>query len=62
MFVYSSPPGEAATVTPVTYQMAGIHGGNPMTEPIEMNIFVDGSLVEVFVNDRFALTSCWGIP
>jgi beta-fructofuranosidase len=26
------------------------------TEPIEMNIFVDGSLVEVFVNDRFALT------
>jgi beta-fructofuranosidase len=31
--------------------MAGIHGGNPMTEPIEMNIFVDGSLVEVFVND-----------
>ncbi|CAP86472.1 hypothetical protein E8E15_004602 [Penicillium rubens] len=38
------------------YQMAGIHGGNPMTEPIEMNIFVDGSLVEVFVNDRFALT------
>lgn len=26
------------------------------TEPVEMNIFVDGSLVEVFVNDRFALT------
>lgn len=37
------------------YQMAGIHGGS-VTEPIEMNIFVDGSLVEVFVNDRFALT------
>ncbi|GES66719.1 glycoside hydrolase family 32 protein [Aspergillus terreus] len=26
------------------------------TEPIEMSIFVDGSMVEVFVNDRFALT------
>ena len=38
------------------YQMTGIHGGNHTTEPIEMNIFVDGSLVEVFVNDRFALT------
>jgi beta-fructofuranosidase len=38
------------------YQMAGIRGCKPMTEPIEMNIFVDGSLVEIFVNDRFALT------
>ncbi|KAJ5307648.1 hypothetical protein N7476_008304 [Penicillium atrosanguineum] len=30
---------------------------NGSTEPIEMDIFVDGSLVEVYVNDRFALTS-----
>lgn len=33
------------------YQMVGSG-----TEPIEMDIFVDGSMVEVFVNDRFALT------
>lgn len=38
------------------YQLTGPNGGKPTTEPIEMNIFVDGSLVEVFVNDRFALT------
>lgn len=33
------------------YQMTG---SGP--EPVVMNIFVDGSLVEVFVNDRFAMT------
>ena len=27
------------------------------TENIELDIFVDGSLVEVFLNDRFALTT-----
>ncbi|KAK5262865.1 hypothetical protein LTR40_014818, partial [Exophiala xenobiotica] len=26
-------------------------------EPISFQVFVDGSLVEIFVNDRFALTS-----
>lgn len=30
---------------------------NGSTESLEMNIFVDGSLVEVYMNDRFALTS-----
>lgn len=39
------------------YQMAAKKGSQPATEPIEMDIFVDGSLVEVYVNDRFALTS-----
>lgn len=39
------------------YQMEAKRGGKPVTEPIKMDIFVDGSLVEVFVNDRFALTS-----
>lgn len=31
--------------------------GEQTTESIEMDVFVDGSLVEVYVNDRFALTS-----
>lgn len=31
--------------------------GKLNTESIQMSIFVDGSLVEVYVNDRFALTS-----
>ncbi|KAJ5621958.1 hypothetical protein N7528_005190 [Penicillium herquei] len=31
--------------------------GTVRTEPIQMNVFIDGSLVEVYVNDRFALTS-----
>ena len=31
--------------------------GTYVTEPIHLNIFVDGSLVEVYANDRFALTS-----
>lgn len=30
---------------------------SPTTEPISMSIFVDGSLVEVYVNGRFALTT-----
>lgn len=33
------------------YQMEGAG-----TEPVEMNIFVDGSLVEIFVNERFSMT------
>ncbi|CRG90961.1 beta-fructofuranosidase [Talaromyces islandicus] len=39
------------------YQIAAKDGDKPVKEPIKMDIFVDGSLVEVFVNDRFALTS-----
>ncbi|KAJ5565335.1 hypothetical protein N7513_001577 [Penicillium frequentans] len=31
--------------------------GNTTMEPIQLNVFVDGSLVEVYANDRFALTS-----
>lgn len=31
--------------------------GNPSTEPISMQIFLDGSLLEVYVNDRFALST-----
>ncbi|KAJ5935744.1 hypothetical protein N7466_005291 [Penicillium verhagenii] len=31
--------------------------GNSSMESIQLNIFVDGSLVEVYANDRFALTS-----
>ncbi|KAK5020726.1 hypothetical protein BJ546DRAFT_1079123 [Cryomyces antarcticus] len=27
------------------------------TEPLHFDVFVDGSLVEIFINDRFALTS-----
>ena len=37
------------------YQMNS--NGSSKTEPITMSVFVDGSLVEVYVNDRFALTS-----
>ena len=32
-------------------------GGTAMVEPITMDVFVDGSLLEVYVNDRFALTT-----
>ncbi|KAJ5150894.1 uncharacterized protein N7482_010146 [Penicillium canariense] len=32
-------------------------GGRNITESIQMSIFVDGSLVEVYVNERFALTT-----
>lgn len=38
------------------YQMQQ-RSGNSTTEPIQLNIFVDGSLVEVYANDRFALTT-----
>lgn len=31
--------------------------GNATQEPITMDVFVDGSLVEVFINERFALTT-----
>lgn len=32
-------------------------GGEAIAESIQMSVFVDGSLVEVYVNDRFALTT-----
>lgn len=32
-------------------------GGETSTEAIQLSIFVDGSLVEVYANDRFALTT-----
>ncbi|KAJ5778642.1 hypothetical protein N7520_001888 [Penicillium odoratum] len=38
------------------YRLKGRSGSNT-TEPIRLNIFIDGSLVEVYANDRFALTS-----
>ncbi|GAB7357282.1 hypothetical protein MBLNU459_g8251t1 [Dothideomycetes sp. NU459] len=31
--------------------------GNATQEPITMDVFVDGSLVEVYINERFALTT-----
>lgn len=37
--------------------MTGKEGDGPTTETIDMDIFVDGSMIEAFVNDRFALTS-----
>jgi len=39
------------------YTLAQKNGKNNQTESIVMDIFVDGSLVEVYVNDRFALTT-----
>lgn len=38
------------------YTLRGKNGKNT-TESIQMSIFVDGSLVEVYVNERFALTT-----
>ncbi|KAJ5632148.1 hypothetical protein N7490_008487 [Penicillium lividum] len=38
------------------YMLKGRSASNT-TEPIQLNIFIDGSLVEVYANDRFALTS-----
>lgn len=38
------------TFSPLTFS-------NGSSEPITFNIFLDGSLVEIFVDDRFALTS-----
>ncbi|KZF23331.1 glycoside hydrolase family 32 protein [Xylona heveae TC161] len=32
-------------------------GGKDVTEAIEFDIFVDGSLIEIFINNRFSLTS-----
>ncbi|KAK5160813.1 hypothetical protein LTR04_004547 [Oleoguttula sp. CCFEE 6159] len=33
------------------------YGNGTVTEPITMDVFLDGSLLEVFINERFALTT-----
>ena len=46
-----------ATVTGYFYPYTIKSGGSSKQESITMNVFIDGSLVEVYVNRRFALTT-----
>lgn len=46
-----------ATVTGYFYPYTIMANGSAKQEPITMDVFVDGSLVEVYINDRFALAT-----
>ena len=46
-----------ATITGYFYPYTTMSGGSETQEAITMDVFVDGSLVEVYINDRFALTT-----
>lgn len=46
-----------ATVTGYFMPYTIMSGGKAKQEPISMDVFIDGSLVEVYVNERFALTT-----
>lgn len=39
------------------YYTVSQFGGNATAEPLVWNVFLDGSLLEVYLNDRFALTT-----
>lgn len=39
------------------YYIAPMDGGNATMEPLNWHVYLDGSLLEIFINDRFALTT-----
>lgn len=54
--LHSSMVPEFANVTVVGY-FKPYTMADGSTEPVDMHVFLDGSLLEVYVNDRFALTT-----
>lgn len=55
--LHSSKIVEFNNATVTGYFRPYTHAASNTTEPLTMNVFVDGSLVEVFVNERFALST-----